>query len=85
MLKLYKSMIRSRLENYTAARSGIISENLDYHKRLEYLILVPTKATGVRLERYIIIHVWKIMNGLAPYQYDLMDLSLTSVTTNGCG
>ena len=36
-------------------------ENLDYHKRLKHLGLFSLQR---RRERYIIIHVWKILNGL---------------------
>ena len=38
-------------------------ENLDYHKRLKHLGLFSLQR---RRERYIIIHVWKILNGLTP-------------------
>ena len=38
-------------------------ENLDYHKRFKHQCLFSSQR---RRERYIIIHVWKILNGLSP-------------------
>ncbi|XP_063683523.1 uncharacterized protein LOC134818009 [Bolinopsis microptera] len=53
--------IESIQRHYTRRISGC--QNLDYWERLQNLNLLSLQR---RRERYIIIHTWKMMNGLAP-------------------
>ena len=53
--------IESIQRHYTRRISGC--QNLDYWERLQKLDLLSLQR---RRERYILIHTWKMMNGLAP-------------------
>ena len=74
MLQLYKSLVRCRVEyccplwkvediqrNFTRRFAGL--QNLNYWQRLSKLKLLSLQR---RRERYMIIHVWKILSRNAP-------------------
>ena len=82
MMTSYKSLIRSRLEyccppimesphHQKQIESVQSCRHLDYHEPLKHLGLFSLQR---RRERYIIIHMWKVLHDLSPNDFDIEPL-----------
>ena len=74
------------MSNKTSLEKIAGCKNLDYWERLKYLRLLSLQR---RRERYCIIQVWKMMNGLAPneigmvfYEHKRLGMKVTLPTVN---